>query len=193
MNINLNSTNNNLTVSTNNKTNIAAENLAMNLGMKSTTGKISNIEVRRAGQAFQLGRYPIHFHMSGIVDQSFVNGNSIHNTYNRAVTIHGVHYLTFKDNVIYRCMGHSVFIEDGIETYNLIQNNLVINTMASWSLLNTDHDSSKQYVDWKSRSRFRSLWILVISGVTSYWPFSNNHSLPERRETWIIQKQCSTL
>jgi hypothetical protein len=110
------------------------------------SAKLSYAEVRLAGQAFQLGRYPIHFHMAGIVDQSYVNGNSIHNTFNRAVTIHGVSYLTFEDNVCYRVMGHTVFIEDGVETHNLIQNNLVINTMASWSLLNTDQTPASFWI-----------------------------------------------
>ena len=35
-------------------------------------------------------------------------------------------------------MGHTVFIEDAVETNNLIKNNLVILTKASHSLLNTD-------------------------------------------------------
>ena len=35
-------------------------------------------------------------------------------------------------------MGHSIFVEDAIETENRIDGNLVIGTHASWSLLNTD-------------------------------------------------------
>jgi len=35
-------------------------------------------------------------------------------------------------------MGHAVFIEDAVETKNLIVNNLVVDTRASDSLLNTD-------------------------------------------------------
>ena len=54
------------------------------------------------------------------------------------MTIHGVYYLAIKNNVIYNSMGHSVFIEDAIETNNLIEGNLVVDTRRSWSLLNTD-------------------------------------------------------
>jgi hypothetical protein len=35
-------------------------------------------------------------------------------------------------------MGHTVFIEDAIETKNLIEENLVVNVKPSFSLLNTD-------------------------------------------------------
>ena len=70
--------------------------------------------------------------------QSYAVGNSIHDSNNRAITIHGVHYLTVTDNVAYNIKGHSIFIEDAIESRNFLQKNLVINTHRSWSLLNTD-------------------------------------------------------
>lgn len=61
-------------------------------GDESCVGKIMYIELFDVGQAFKLGRYPIHFHMIGSVSKSLVKGNSIHQTYNRAITIHGVNY-----------------------------------------------------------------------------------------------------
>ena len=76
--------------------------------------------------------------MVGNVMQSYVKGNSIHKSNNRAITIHGVNYLTVQDNVAYNIKGHSIFIEDAIERRNFFKNNLVINTYRSWSLLNTD-------------------------------------------------------
>ena len=54
--------------------------------------------MRYAGQGFRLGRYPVHIHMVGAVRNSYVRKNSIHHTYNRAVAIHGVHYLRVQDN-----------------------------------------------------------------------------------------------
>lgn len=59
-------------------------------GDESLIGRIEYIELRDVGQAFQLGRYPIHFHLIGTVSLSYVQGNAIHQTYNRAVTLHGV-------------------------------------------------------------------------------------------------------
>lgn len=63
-------------------------------GDESVIGKIENCEFTDVGQAFKLGRYPIHFHMIGTVTHSYIRNNAVHQTYNRAITIHGVHYLT---------------------------------------------------------------------------------------------------
>lgn len=107
-------------------------------GNESSIGRIENCELFDVGQAFKLARYPIHFHMLGNVNKSYIKNNSIHQTYNRATTLHGVHYLTVSGNVAYKTMGHAIFLEDAIETNNLIENNLVIDVRASNSLLNTD-------------------------------------------------------
>ena len=64
-----------------------------------------HVEVTHAGQAFRLGRYPIHFHMEGDVHGSYVIGCSIHRTFNRAVTMHGIDNLRVERNVIYDIMG----------------------------------------------------------------------------------------
>jgi hypothetical protein len=102
------------------------------------SGKIENIELTNVGQAFKLGRYPIHFHLSGNVNGSYIKNNAIHNSFNRGLTVHGVNNLVLYNNVIYKEMGHGIFIEDGVETGNLIERNLVIDTRESWSLLVTD-------------------------------------------------------
>ena len=52
-----------------------------------------------------MGRYTIHYHMSGSVDKSYVRRCSIHHTYNRAVAIHAVHSLRVQDNVVFDNMG----------------------------------------------------------------------------------------
>ena len=40
--------------------------------------RIAYIELFNVGQAFQLGRYPIHFHQIGAVHDSYIIGNAIH-------------------------------------------------------------------------------------------------------------------
>jgi len=107
-------------------------------GDESCIGRIEYVELTDVGQAFKLGRYPLHFHMIGTVHKSYVKGNAIHQTYNRAVTIHGVHYFRIEENVAYDTMGHTFFIEDAAETKNYLYKNLAIQTKRSWSLLNTD-------------------------------------------------------
>ena len=46
-------------------------------GNESVIGRIEYIEVTDAGQAFKLGRYPIHYHMIGTVMKSYIKHNSI--------------------------------------------------------------------------------------------------------------------
>lgn len=52
--------------------------------------------------------------------------------------MHGTHYLRIMENVVFEAKGHTVFIEDAIETHNYIYKNLIMKTMRSMSLLNTD-------------------------------------------------------
>ena len=103
------------------------------------TARISYIEVNFAGQAFRLGRYPIHFHLLGDVNYtSYVRGCGIHKTFNRAVNIHGTHRVLVEHTVIYNIMGGAFFLEDGIETGNIFQYNLAVFVKSSTSLLNDD-------------------------------------------------------
>mgnify|MGYP001792336992 CR=1 FL=1 len=68
------------------------------------------------GQAFRIGRYPIHFHINGNMSLSYVRGCSIHHTFNRAVNIHNSHHVVVEHNVIYHVMGGAMFLEDSAET-----------------------------------------------------------------------------
>ena len=65
----------------------------------------NHIEIYNAGQAYRMGRYPIHFHMDGDVSGSYVEGCAIHRSFNRAITMHGVHGLRVERNVIYDILG----------------------------------------------------------------------------------------
>lgn len=69
-------------------------------------------------QAFRLGRYPLHFHMMGSAHTSYIRGASVHETFNRGVVFHGVHFFEVSDTVAYNNMGHTFFIEDAIESQN---------------------------------------------------------------------------
>ncbi|XP_048254094.1 fibrocystin-L-like [Haliotis rufescens] len=100
--------------------------------------RISHIEVTHAGQAFRLGRYPIHFHLNGDMSSSYVRGCSIHHTFNRAVNVHGTHNTFVEHNVLYDVKGGAFFLEDGIETGNYFRYNLGVFVRASTSLLNDD-------------------------------------------------------
>jgi hypothetical protein len=82
-------------------------------GENSLEGRFSHVEVRWAGQGFFLGRYAMHYHMTGNVSKSYVKSCSIYNSFNRALAIHGVHDLKVQKNVVYNIRGHAFFFEDG--------------------------------------------------------------------------------
>ena len=101
-------------------------------------GHIEHIEITYAGQAFRLGRYPIHFHINGDMNGSYVRGCAIHHTFNRAVNIHHTDNILVENNVVYDVMGGALFLEDSIEVGNIFQYNLAIFVRSSSSLLNDD-------------------------------------------------------
>ncbi|XP_069115224.1 fibrocystin-L-like [Argopecten irradians] len=103
-----------------------------------STGRVEYVELFHMGQAFRLGRYPLHFHLNGDMSHSYARGLGIHETFNRAVNIHGTHNLLVEHIVIYNIMGGAFFLEDGIESGNIIQYNLAIFVLDSSSLLNDD-------------------------------------------------------
>jgi len=76
--------------------------------------------------------------MIGAVHKSYAKGLAVHTGFNRAFTLHGTHYLRLENNVAFEVKGHTVFIEDAVETNNYIKGNLIMKTMRSMSLLNTD-------------------------------------------------------
>eukprot|EP00698_Gefionella_okellyi_P011072 TRINITY_DN2904_c0_g2_i1.p1 TRINITY_DN2904_c0_g2~~TRINITY_DN2904_c0_g2_i1.p1 ORF type:complete len:3969 (+),score=910.30 TRINITY_DN2904_c0_g2_i1:483-12389(+) len=108
--------------------------------------RVSGVEFRRGGQAFRLARYPIHWHMHKDGTGSYVRGCSMHNTYNRACTVHGTHNVHVEWNVAYNVMGHTFFIEDGIEQNNTLQYNLASMTVPSYFNLNTDQTPASFWV-----------------------------------------------
>jgi hypothetical protein len=89
---------------------------------------LENAELRRCGQAGVLGRYCSHFHMSGMLEGSYIKSNSIHHSFQRAITVHGTHRALVQNNVAYHVKGHTIFVEDGDEFFNVIEANLVART-----------------------------------------------------------------
>ena len=62
------------------------------------------------------------------------------------MTLNGVHYLRVQNNLAYNIKGHALFLENSIETNNLIEDNLIIQTVPSWSLLNTDQTPASFWI-----------------------------------------------
>ena len=93
-----------------------------------SVARISGAEFAGMGQAGELARYPIHFHMADSVSGSYVRGASIHHSFNRCLTIHGSHHVEVRDTIGYETFGHCFFFEDGVETGNSLHCNLGLST-----------------------------------------------------------------
>ena len=141
--------------------------MIMGQAVNGAQGHVAYSEFTQCGQPAILGRYCIHFHMMGDVPTSYVRGNAVHDSLARVVTIHGVHYLTVEDNVGYRVRGHNFFVEDGIETHNIIRNNLAIGSLTVSNMLQTDisvasfwvtNPSNDFYGNHATGSDFYGIW-----------------------------------
>ena len=78
------------------------------------------------GQNLTLARYPIHWHLVGDAKGQYIRNASIHDTYDRCVTVHGTNFLRVENNVTYNTVGHCFFLEDGAEHGNQFVHNLAI-------------------------------------------------------------------
>jgi len=87
---------------------------------------VEGVEFQRMGQHMTLARYPIHWHLVGDAKGQYIKNASIHDTYNRCVTVHGTNDLRVENNVTYNIVGHCFFLEDGIEHGNEFVRNLAI-------------------------------------------------------------------
>jgi hypothetical protein len=100
-----------------------------------SAGSLSYTEFRHLGKPGVLGRYSLHFHLIGdTMRGSSVVGNSIWDSGNRWLTIHGTNYLVVRDNVGYQCLGHGYFFEDGTEVFNVLDRNLAVGARATKKL-----------------------------------------------------------
>jgi hypothetical protein len=94
---------------------------------RGSAGSLTYTEFRHLGKKNVLGRYALHFHLCGdTMRGSSVVGNSIWDSHNRWLTIHGTQYLVARDNVGYKSVGHGYFLEDGTEVYNVLDRNLAV-------------------------------------------------------------------
>jgi hypothetical protein len=89
---------------------------------------VEGVELNRMGQHMELARYPIHWHLIGDGKGQYIKNASIHDTYNRCVTVHGTNDLRIEGNVTYNTVGHCFFLEDGMERGNQFVRNLAIQT-----------------------------------------------------------------
>ena len=64
--------------------------------------------------------------------------SSIHNSFNRCLTLQKTNNLTVEDNVAYNTFGHCFFIEEGKEIYELVERNIEISPVGVIPVYNQD-------------------------------------------------------
>jgi cell surface hyaluronidase len=118
--------------------------------MDTSLAKLENVEITNMGQQNKLKRYPVHFHMQGTGSNgSFIKNSSIHNNFNRCVTIHGSGGVLLENNAAYKTLGHCYFLEDGSETGNTLRGNLGFSTQRpeeGQRLIPTDRDPATFWI-----------------------------------------------
>lgn len=87
---------------------------------------IDGVEFFRMGRMGEMARYPFHWHRAGNVKGQFIRNSSIHESFQRCITVHGTMQAQVVNNVCFDHFGHGLFLEDGNETDNIITGNLVI-------------------------------------------------------------------
>ncbi len=87
--------------------------------------RLDSVELTNLGQVGVLLRYPVHFHLMGDAGAgSFVRNSSLHQLFNRCITVHGTNDVLLSGNAAYDTFGHCYFLEDGAERGNLVTGNL---------------------------------------------------------------------
>lgn len=86
--------------------------------------RIEGVDFQKFGQQGTLGRYPIHFHFCNDVPGSVVAKNTIRQSNQRCVVVHGTNQLRIEENVAFDTKGHCYITEDGMEINNQFIRNL---------------------------------------------------------------------
>jgi hypothetical protein len=88
-----------------------------------------------------IGRYPIHIHhligptatpangYQFTLVGNAVDGGSVETQFKWGITVHGSHYGSIKDNVVYNYNGAAIATEDGSESFNEFDHNFVMRGM----------------------------------------------------------------
>lgn len=127
---------------------------------------IEHSEFSLLGQALEMARYPVHWHLAGNAYGHYIRNSSLHHNFQRCVTIHGSEGVQVQSNVCFQTFGHAFYLEDGIETGNSFDRNLIISV----------HQGGSVCSDWIFGKGPRTNLQLGPSG---FWITNPNNSFSE--------------
>uniref|UniRef100_A0A452HPS2 hyaluronoglucosaminidase n=1 Tax=Gopherus agassizii TaxID=38772 RepID=A0A452HPS2_9SAUR len=150
-----------------------------------TSVHMAGVELKNMGQQI-LGSYPVHFHMTGDVDEkggyespTYLDNLAIHHCFSRCVAIHGTHGLLVKDTIGYDTLGHCFFLEDGLEQRNTFYHNLGLLTKPG-TILPSDRNEATCLA---MRSNVYGNYVPIPStdcmAVSTFWIANPNNNLIE--------------
>ena len=114
---------------------------------------IEGVDFYNFGQQGNLGKYPIHFHFCNDVPGSIVSKNTIRQSNQRCVVVHGTNKLRIEENVAFDTKGHCYMTEDGMENNNEFIRNLgartgIVTTIIPNSGPNGDETDAEPSTFW---------------------------------------------
>lgn len=125
---------------------------------------VASVEFSKMGQAGIMARYPFHWHFAGDVPGQYIKDSSIHDSYQRCITVHQTNKALVHNNVCFSFKGHGFFLEDGNEIDNTISSNLGIRArFPSLSKLLLASDHSKPGISGVAAKRFPAVSVFWIT------------------------------
>ncbi|MGL4576519.1 MAG: G8 domain-containing protein, partial [Burkholderiaceae bacterium] len=89
--------------------------------------QVTGVEFFKMGQRGLPGRYPLHWHLAGDRQGDFAKNNTVRNSFQRAMVLHGTDNLLLEGNVAFDITNHAfVWAEDGNEKNNRLIKNLAV-------------------------------------------------------------------
>ncbi|GAB5526083.1 MAG: hypothetical protein Roseis2KO_39550 [Roseivirga sp.] len=127
----------------------------------------NGVELYRVGQVKKTGRYPFHWHQMDDVDGQYFKNSSVHQSYNRALTIHRTNNTLVENNVFFDHIGHGIFFEEGNEEGNKILGNLVIGSKrpSAAEAISSHVEDGETINEWQNR------------GPAAYWITHPNNTI----------------
>jgi cell surface hyaluronidase len=168
--------------------------------MKNSSARIDGVEFLNMGQKGKIARYPFHWHLTGDAAGQYITNSSIIHSFNRFLSIHGTSNTRVAGNFAYDTIGHGYYMEDGIETGNVIEDNLgaVVRNASNGLPTLSDKDASVFWISNPDNTIRRNVsagsentgfWLgfpdhpIGLSATNAIWPrrtplkdFSNNIS-----------------
>ncbi|MFT7614835.1 MAG: cell migration-inducing and hyaluronan-binding protein, partial [Parvicellaceae bacterium] len=140
------------------------------MSMKGSEVYVDSVEFKHMGQLGNLAKYPFHWHKVGNARGQFIKNSSIHDTFQRCITIHGTNYATVENNVCYNHIGHGYFLEHGSERKNKIIKNLGLVSKKACTPTPIEVNSDQKISTYLNSGKCKALLVSDFHGVSARFP-----------------------